>query len=188
MNTISICNQALAYLGEEPIDNLDEDIQTARLCKQFWPLVRDVVLSRHDWQCAARKTTLTTPQITPQGERMFALPADTLRLIDANGAEMRAGALYTQEAVSTLRIVYVRTLTDFRGCPASLVEALSLRLAASLSRPLTRDLRQAEQMRLDGERALLEAISQDHLHVQGRLQKVLVAQEQHNTPPKYLLD
>ena len=163
MNALEMCNHALAYLGEKPLEKLTDKTQAAHLCRQFWPLVRDVALSRHDWKCALVEVTLSDPQPDDEGGVMFILPLEALKVISAEGAEEYEGMLHASSETSQLRVVYVHALEEFSACPEALQEMMCLRLAAALARPLLHDTTQAEQLRRDSERALLEAISQDDL-------------------------
>ena len=139
-SAVSICNKALRYLGGTAISSLEEDSQGAKLCRQFYPEVRDELLEAHNWSFATAYVRLAALSEVPPFTfaRVYQLPADCLRvrhLQNGKAFEQVAGRkLYTDsypaEAVVTSHI------TDPSDYPAQFVELLSRKLAAELAVPL----------------------------------------------------
>ena len=78
MSEVSICNAALAYLGELPIRSLEERTTSAGLCASLYKIVRNECLVLCDWSFASRMAKLS--QIVEYHYRgaVFALPEDCL--------------------------------------------------------------------------------------------------------------
>ena len=49
MNTIEICNLSLMMIGMPTIVSFENNNNNARMCKNFFPTVRDRVLRDHCW-------------------------------------------------------------------------------------------------------------------------------------------
>lgn len=58
---VSICNAALAHLGEASITALTDDTARARACNQFYGPMRDAVLRSHRWNFAQDREALSLP-------------------------------------------------------------------------------------------------------------------------------
>lgn len=142
----SICNLALGRIGDERIISMDDASQSARYCKLFYSQTRDEVLRSHPWNFAIRRDTLTALASTPPfgWDYQYQIPSDLLRLLQFNGwdawepldlYEIESGKLLTDE--STAQIRYIFQITDTTLFDPLFTEALSLKLASKLSRPLT---------------------------------------------------
>ncbi|MBR4592301.1 MAG: hypothetical protein IKO35_03750, partial [Elusimicrobiaceae bacterium] len=58
ISKISICNLALAQLGQSPISSFEQDNEKARRLKLFYAPVRDEVLRTHNWGFAGVREPL----------------------------------------------------------------------------------------------------------------------------------
>lgn len=77
---ISICNLALAALGEDSIRSFDEDNKRSRMCDVFFESTKEYLLSKFDWPFACKLKKLQ-PVILPEdevpyGEYGYQIPSD----------------------------------------------------------------------------------------------------------------
>jgi hypothetical protein len=142
----TICNIALGKLGARRIIALDEESVEARACLLHYAETRDEVLRAHRWNFAIRRETLTQNATPPAFDWMFAyqLPVDCLRVLQVNrferGRRIRAWEvagrlLLTNDETAFVR--YIVRVTDCNQFDALFVEALALKLASKIARPLT---------------------------------------------------
>ena len=142
----SICNLALGRIGDERIMSLTDASQSARYCKLFYEQTRDEVLRSHLWNFAVVRTTLTALADAPDfgWDMQYQLPNDFLRLCQLNGwnswepldlYEIEGDKLLTDE--TTCQIRYIQRIKDASLFDSLFIEALSLKLASKIARPLT---------------------------------------------------
>ena len=139
---VQLCNLALAKVGDEQITSLTENSKAARLCNLVYEPMRDATLRAHPWNFAIKRIELAANTLTPAYEynTQFTLPSDFLRLI---GTNMLDTAKFTVEGnqllcnVSALKIKYIYAVTDPNVFDWLFNEALSARIAAELSIPMT---------------------------------------------------
>tara|TARA_Y100001951_G_C11214061_1_gene224719 strand:+ start:229 stop:807 length:579 start_codon:yes stop_codon:yes gene_type:complete len=144
-SVVDICNSALNMLGGNTIISLTETSKNARLCNQRYELVRDAVFREHPWNCLQRRVELAKDTDAPAFEfaSAFTLPADCLRVLRSENSNfsnnerfrIEGRKLLTDE--STMKILYVASITDTTQYDASLIETLSARLSAELAYPIT---------------------------------------------------
>lgn len=81
---VSICNQALGWLGANLITSLDDDNKEAALCKANYDDIRDAVLEEREWTFAVRRITLAPLVLTPVYgyANQFLLPSDVIRVLN----------------------------------------------------------------------------------------------------------
>ena len=142
---ITLCNQALGKLGARRVIDLDEESTEARACRLHYAETRDEVLRAHRWNFAIRRVDLTqlaTPPIFGWGFQ-YELPEDCLRLFEVNGWEVgrRPGywevegrVLLSNQDVAQVR--YISRVTDCNKFDALFIEALALKLASKIARPI----------------------------------------------------
>ncbi len=142
----TICNLALGRIGDERIMSMDEASQSAIYCKLFYSHTRDEVLRSHPWNFAMTRVSLTAIADAPAfgWDLQYQLPNDFLRLVQFNGwetwepldlYEIEGDRLLTDETTAQLK--YIAKVTDSSQFDPIFTEALSLKLASKLSRPLT---------------------------------------------------
>ncbi len=142
----SICNLALGRIGDDRIMDIGDASQQARYCKLFYEQTRDEVLRSHPWNFAITRATLTALASSPVfgWDYQYELPADFIRLVQFNGwevwepldlYEIESSMLLTDE--STAQLKYIYQVTDCSKFDSLFIEALSLKLASKLARPLT---------------------------------------------------
>jgi hypothetical protein len=143
MDTITVCNAALARLGEARIFDLEEDSAAGRACALNFPLARDEVLRAHWWNFATDRTALTQLAEPPQFgyAHAYQLPADCLRVLEVNGVsgtgepgsewEIENGRLLTDEARVVIR--FIKQVTDLNLFDSLAREALIVLLASKVA-------------------------------------------------------
>lgn len=81
---VSICNQALGWLGANLITSLDDDNREAQLCKTNYPDIRDAVLEEREWTFCVRRIMLSPTVVEPVYgyTNQFLLPPDVIRILN----------------------------------------------------------------------------------------------------------
>jgi hypothetical protein len=141
----TICNQALGKLGARRVIDLDEESNEARACRLHYAETRDEVLRHHRWNFAIHRETLSqlaTPPVFGWAFQ-YQLPEDCLRLFELNGWdvarrpgfwEIEGRVLLTNEGEAQVR--YISRVTDCNKFDALFIEALALKLASKIARPI----------------------------------------------------
>ena len=181
VSEVSICNQALSWLGENLIISLDDDTKAAGLCKTNYYSLRDAVLEARDWTFAQKRdipAPLATPPVWGYSQQ-FQLPADLLRVIfvgtndDPQERSPAEDWLREQDKIlanyEVIYIRYVARIEDPNKFSMNFVQALAGRLAADLAMPLTnsRGL-QSDMYKLYGTK-LAEATAFDQMQGKSRI-------------------
>lgn len=154
MNKIDICNMALALIGRERIDSLDEETQEAKMCKVFYEHERKRLLRMHGWGFA-RKTTALAPRNVeiPGWEYAYGVPQECVSLIyifneatvdrhEFSKPEFKIVTATGNDKVIVCHLeeAYAEYTTDFKNAEAfseEFIEALVHIMAAKLALPLT---------------------------------------------------
>ncbi len=86
VSDVTVCNIALAHLGQPPINALSDDNSQARRCARRFPSFRRDYFIRHPWNGITRTVTLNQISGTPTGpyDYQYALPTDFLVVDDVN--------------------------------------------------------------------------------------------------------
>lgn len=111
---VSICSNALLMLGAQPINDLAENNDRARLASNLYPAVRNYVLRRHPWNCAVKRVALAPDVATPAFDWsfQFTLPSDYMRALSVgeSGAEIEfkieSGKLLCDDNPCLLRYIW----------------------------------------------------------------------------------
>lgn len=158
----SICNLALAYLGQPPISSLQQDNAQARWLALFYEPVREEVLRAHDWAFATADRALIPAALDIQagGERIYQYPADALfiRKVYAAGDPSKTPQPFHQRfeanlhtrvlvaPISQARVRYTRRITDETLYDACFVKCFALALACDCALALTGDVEVAARV------------------------------------------
>ena len=153
---VDICNSALAKVGEEPIQSLDDDNKRARLCKNQYPIKRDELIRSHPWNFAIQRREFAADVTAPLYEYDFSyiIPTDVFRILTVNDENVDAWFKEGKRVVTNLTPFKCRCLvqvTDVSFFDENFVEALALLLASDLayaiaqSTKLKRDLFEESQ-------------------------------------------
>ena len=138
---VSICNAGLISLGEETITALTDNNKAARLCNQRYETLRDAVLRDAKWNFALERAQLAQLVSTPSFgfSSEFQLPTDCLRVLktDDDHDTYKVEGRKIRSNVSSMKILYIKKITDPALFDSMFVEALSARIAVDLAIPLT---------------------------------------------------
>lgn len=167
VSTVSICNQALGWLGADTILSLTDESKEAQLCKDNFDALRDAVLEEREWTFAVRRLELAPLVAAPVYgySRQFLLPTDVIRVLNlpwgssdvfggllglSGGASADRQQQYPDWRVETvdagtvvlanlerIRIRVIWRVTNEKLWSTMFVQALAARLAADLAMPLT---------------------------------------------------
>lgn len=153
-SVVEIGSNALRLIGADPITDLSDDSERARLISALWPNVRDAVLRAHGWKFARRRASLALEATAPIWEyaNSFTLPVDPwcLRVLktdldDMNIPWVKEGRSIVTDA-TVVRILYVARIEDPGAYDSSFESAVTARLAADLAYPITSSTDIAEKM------------------------------------------
>lgn len=156
-STVDIANYALNNLGASNIASLDENSKAARIVNQRYEAVRDAVFRAHPWNSLINRAELSQEVTAPAFgyTYQYSLPTDpyclrvleftngTLSYPQDNMTSNSGGPVYVIEGrklltdEGTAKIKYIGRVTDPQQYDASLVEALSARLAAEICYAIT---------------------------------------------------
>jgi len=165
LNSVEICNLSLMMIGMPIIVSFDDENNNARMCKNFFPVIRDRVLRDHSWSFAVSYTDLNaTTETSPEPDYPFvcAEPIDLIRILDVDDGEayLHVGnRILTQRSGSKLK--YIRRVEDPEQFDELFTEALQYALAAEIIMTNTRDAQLVNFYRSEYERRLMVARSID---------------------------
>lgn len=132
-----ICNLALGYLNQPPIQGLDEETPEAELCSRLLPSVVERLLGRRAWAFATRRITLKklTGEKSPYEDMpsVFALPGDCVRVVSVGGDQeyiREAYRIYSDG--DEIILEYVKLADDPAIWPATFSSAVAYLLAAEM--------------------------------------------------------
>ncbi len=194
---VSICNQAISWLGGTLIISLDQDSTEAKLCKANYEHLRDLVLEAKDWTFATKRiqlAKLSTPPVYGFSAA-FAIPSDNIRVLQCSpnpslgtsstspgpsreslriGDELRTEWQREGDEIvcdeDTLYCRYIAKITDPSKFSPGFVQALAARIAWDIANPLTRSNALEEKMEKKYKDAVDEGGTMDGL--QGRSHKI----------------
>jgi hypothetical protein len=166
MDSTTICNLALAKIGDIAILSLDDPTPEARFSKLFYEPTTQELLRLHNWNWATSHSKLSpiSPEPLYDWKYAFGLPVDFGRMLTFNSFaptmpvtqfQIVGNQLYSDE--STAVISYIQKIVDENLFDPLFVDALVLRLAAKLARPLAGSLDIEKMMNGQFEKSLAEA-------------------------------
>lgn len=81
---VSICNQALGWLGANLIISLNDDNKEAQLCKTNYPDIRNAVLEEREWTFCVRRISLSPLVLEPVYgyTNQFLIPPQVIRILN----------------------------------------------------------------------------------------------------------
>lgn len=162
-SVVGIVNSALAKVHEDPISSLDEDRRAARLATTQYPVHRDKLLRLYNWRFAMDRAVLAPDLSKPSFgfENRFLLPVDCLRVVgvydendDYNQVNYTSGSIpfkiegrYLLADGDTIKIYYVKQVTDPTKFDSLFAEALAWSLAIDFALSLANSPSRADQAR-----------------------------------------
>lgn len=150
MSDVTIVNNALGKLGDDPITSLSDQTERAKLANRIYTDVRDATLRAHSWNFALRRAALTTTGNTPAFEFTYEynLPADCLRVLKIDNLtgkwKIENGKLLSD--LAAVKILYVSRVTDTTQYDTLFTEAFAARLASEMAIPITANIDTAKEM------------------------------------------
>jgi hypothetical protein len=189
ISEISICNQALTWLGQKPIVSFADQSTTAEWMRNNYEFLRDAVLEERSWTFATVKATTTVADVSVFGG-MYDHPKQlnwlwvsrvwkNVSARDPNNWVMdktwRVEGEFIVSAHPTIYTMGVQRISDTGKFSLLFVQALAARLAADAAVPLTEnrqlqvDLWGLYQDKLmaaaarDGQQGSNDVITQRHL-------------------------
>lgn len=160
LNTVScitICNSALAMIGAQMISSFDDPTAEAKWCRQLYHTTRRMLLRDHPWSSCTKRVTLAPLSASPAfgWSNQYLLPPDFVRLLSAggDGHAVESGRLLSN--ANPVQLVYVWDNESESTWDDLLIEAMGLKLAAKLARPVTGSTTDA-QVREDEYQRLLK--------------------------------
>lgn len=141
---VEICNLALYNLGDDAITSIEDTSKRGKLCKAFYPVVRDAVLRAYPWNCAKNSQALVMLAAAPVKEEwtaQFTLPTSPYCLWVPKFMnedllyEISGRVLYANE--TSIILSYIYQVTDPGLFDPLLVETIAARMSSSLAYPLT---------------------------------------------------
>ena len=179
---VSICNQAISWLGGNSIISLDDATVEAQLCNANYELLRDAVMEEGKWTFATQRSELVqsgTPPVFGY-EFAFTIPPDVLSVIMAtrhqdnkNSTEdfdwRREGQFILCDAARVWIKSIIRVIDPSRFS-AMFNQALASRIAADIAVPLTESTTKEANMWTKYNNAMMGALALDGM--QGKSDRI----------------
>lgn len=135
-SSVDICNNALSYVGSEPIMTLDDESKESRLCRQFYDSCRHALLRVAPWSFALKRAALAKDVQTNK----FKLPTNCLYVVRTNTTNYFIISDFIESDEKSLEILYVEDVTDVIQMDVLFRELLAYRIAKEICFNLTADL------------------------------------------------
>lgn len=170
-STVSICNQALAKLGAQPITDILDNTRNGRAMNRVFEPKRDLELASHPWVFALTRAKIPSIVTAPAfgWARSFPRPSGCLRIVELGsdwvlytddgagpGFQLEGDSILTDES-SPLNIRYTQQITNTGLFPAPFVEVLACRLAFETCKEITGSDSMRDQLWQERGAALAEA-------------------------------
>jgi hypothetical protein len=147
ISEVSICNQALSWVGAKQIDALDEPTRAAEWCRNNYAFLRDAVLEERNWTFAIDRAVSTVAD-KDAWNQMYAhpLPLEWLKVFrvycdvscpmhprKSEGWQREGNNVLAQDA--TVYMYGIKRITDTGAFTNLFVQALAARMAADMAIP-----------------------------------------------------
>lgn len=151
MNTVEVCNLALARIGHgssQPLVSIDDASEAARACKRVFPSLLRLMLREAPWPFAIKAVELQPVNTTVPGwQHVYAKPTDALNILAITSADTDPWGVSARYVTRGFRLIgavvachespawawYVADIADPVNADASFKDALAWRLAAELA-------------------------------------------------------
>lgn len=152
---VDIGNGALIKLGAGTVLTFDDNNTRARLLKESYPKMRDLLLRSHPWDFNkgyAELASLTKGDEIFDYKYLFQLPSDCARVFEVDSPSIEWEVIAGNQLVSnnsTIKIKYGKNITDVTYFDAAFRETLEWAIAADIAYALTQSTSQmttAKQM------------------------------------------
>jgi hypothetical protein len=173
-NEVSICNQALSWLGANQITALNESSNEARTCQANYDELRDALLEENRWTFANATFKYGTAFSVPNDDdnwkykHTFNLNPPIMHVLrvysDPNSEyqtrwERKGQRLYADD--DTIYLDTTIRVTNPNEFPTLFRQALAARLARDMCLGLTRNIKLHEAMSIMYENAMIDAAASD---------------------------
>lgn len=150
---VSICNQALGWLGANLITSFEDGITESNLCEVNYDPLRRVVLEECPWSFAVGRTQLNEITDGPVYgyDHAYQLPTDLIRVLNVNDGS-REIIEWTKEGdkilcdSGTVYIKYIKDEFNVAAFSPGFTQSLAARIAMDLALVLTHSKAMAESM------------------------------------------
>lgn len=155
VSKVTICNNALSLIGANQIASFEEESKLAQTCRNIYDTTRLALLRMHPWSCAKKRQILSPVSTYPSFGygHAFPLPSDYVLIIAANTECYEVENRHILANVEQINLEYVFNNNIEQTWDPLLIEAMTLKMAAKLCKPVTgntaeRDSIEAEFLRL----------------------------------------
>jgi len=156
-SSTEICNSALNKIGAMRIDNISDNTKAAKLCNDQYDRLRREVLRSHPWNFAITWISLAATVNNPVSDDYdyeFIIPSDVLRVLQTDITDdlgWEVGNNVDGNKVifcnnSSLKIKYIKDITNTTRFPPDFEEVLAFRLAADMAYSLVQSRAVQDQM------------------------------------------
>jgi hypothetical protein len=153
VSEVSICNQALSWLGQNAILSLDDESVAAEWMNNNYPFIRDAVTEERMWTFATARYKSVTATATEWGHYVHDVPLGWLSVyrvfLDQRGlnqfTDYRVESNGILASVDTLWLWGLERVVDTGKFSTMFTQALAARIAADAAIPLT----QNRQLQID---------------------------------------
>jgi hypothetical protein len=151
ISEVSICNQALSWLGANEITSLDDPSKEAEYCRNNYEFLRDAVLEDYDWTFAQDRQSSEVADLDAWGQKYkHSKPLDWLMVwgvykdvssqnprdwVKCTGWVVEGGFVLADESMVYMR--GTKRITDTGKFTNLFVQALAARMACDLAIPMT---------------------------------------------------
>lgn len=146
-----IINKSLTLVGANPITNIDDDTNNARIVNRVFEISLRSILSECKWNFATIRKLLALLDVDLEwyytGEvYVYQRPINCIRIFGTNDddATWREEGDYIISDTSGLGIIYVRYFDDTTKFPSSFIEAFSDKLCSDICFMITNSSSKAE--------------------------------------------
>lgn len=167
---VDIANVALVRASADQIENFEvvtgEDSVESRVINALWDTLIDEVLQVGCWTfcCVTDELSALSTTISEQFDYSYALPNDCLQLLevlDAGNYEYDIEGDYIVTNLDTVKIKYIKRITDTTKYSAKFISAFAYRLAADIVLTLKGDLQRHQQLYALYEKEISKAAQMD---------------------------
>ncbi len=139
---VEICNAGLIAIGSRPIMSLDDDVKSARLCKNRFEHCRNAVLRMHPWKCATTRVVLSPLTGAPVFgfDARFQVPSDCLKVQAVSPEDAVEYRLESNEILcdeSGIDLIYTKEITDSAALDTGSAESIGAYIAWKIAFSLT---------------------------------------------------
>lgn len=147
MNSTEICNLALSILKASPINNLESNDPKANLCKRWYGLKKQNLLSKHNWSFAIKKLFLPK-----NNEGNFLLPGDLIKVLKYSNENIKQMGDEIISSADNLELYYISDVNESLFT-SEFINVFSMLMAYTLS------------FELIGDRVLSNSLKQEYLRL-----------------------